>query len=68
MAKGTTPKSSRFHKWYRTNRKEFLVFLAAVVNMGLIKRSNLKDLSQSTPFFSEIFIRDYFFMLQSVLQ
>ena len=35
--KGTIPKSSRFHKWYHTNREELLAFLAVVVNMVLIR-------------------------------
>ena len=41
--KGTIPKSSRFHKWCHTNREELLAFLAVVVNMGLIRKSCLKD-------------------------
>ena len=58
-ANGTIPKSSHFHKWYHTNQEEFLAFLAVVVNMGLIRKSswkdywNLKDWSQSTPFFMQ---------------
>ena len=43
QAKGTIPKSSCFHKWCHTNREELLAFLAVVVNMGLIRKSSLKD-------------------------
>ena len=73
QAKGTIPKSSRLHKWYHTNREELLAFLAVVVNMGLIRKSSLKDYwnlkewSQNTPFFPAILTRDRFFMLQSML-
>ena len=65
QAKGTIPKSSRFHKSCHTNREELLAFLAVVINMGLIRKSCLKDYwnlkdwwSQNTPFFPAIFTRD----------
>ena len=73
LAKGAIPKSSCFHKWCHTNREELLVFLAVVVNMGMIRKNslkdywNLKDWSQNTPFFPAIFTRDRFFMLQPML-
>ena len=57
--------------WFMTEK--LLAFLVVIVNMGLIRKSslkdygNLKDWSQSTPFFPEIFTRDRFFMLQSML-
>ena len=47
------------------NREELLAFLAVVINMGLIRKSCLKDYwnlkdwwSQNTPFFPAIFTRD----------
>ena len=72
QAKETIPKSSRFHKWSHTNREELLAFLAVVVNMGLIRKSSLKDYWNLKDWFKNtnlpaIFTRDRFFMLQSML-
>ena len=66
-------KASRFSKWVHTNREELLDFLGIVINMGLVSKSsmkaywNVKDWSQSPLSFPLVFIRERFFMMQSVL-
>ena len=37
QAKGTIPRSSHFHKWYRTNREELLAFLAVQLQLRSCK-------------------------------
>ena len=61
--------SSRYRNWYKQGKltvNEFKRYLSVIFNMGLVKKSsikeywNKKDVSQSTPWFSKMFSRNRF--------
>ena len=56
---------SRFRKWTETTVSEMRLFIAVIINMGLVKLADLQDYWStdeivSTPFFPGVMVRDRF--------